>query len=127
MHTPGPLTTRRAHHPDDTGGFDVAILDGSGRVIGEAYERNDGEHPAEANAELWAMAPDMAKSLRDAEMLLTLHSGRAKALEETLRGIIHVRDCAALSDDPAYYWIDLAINNARVMLLPLRETANLTD
>lgn len=38
-----------------------------------------------------------------------------------LEGIINVRDKTALDDDPAYYWVDEAIEAARELLAKLRK------
>ncbi len=67
-HTPGPLTVRG---PSPGGGSmddggDYAILNERGHIVGEAYRKvgrnNFGvtfEADAEANARLWAAAPDL--------------------------------------------------------------------
>lgn len=76
QHTPSPLTIHRAKTPDNVGGFDYAILDANRKVIGETFERvgrDDGyydERPAEANARLWAAAPDLLTALESAALAL---------------------------------------------------------
>ena len=62
-HTPGPLTTRGPSNglgPLDDGG-DYGIMDAAGKVVGEAYYKVGVAmfRPAEANARLWAAAPDL--------------------------------------------------------------------
>ena len=62
-------TVRRSAVPDNTGGFDFAIIDADGKIIGEAFahvgyaDKGYESRPAEANAKLWAAAPDLLKSL----------------------------------------------------------------
>lgn len=72
-HTPGPLSIKKAEDSDDP---DWAIIDGDGRIIGEAFDLVyfDTHRPAEANAKLWASAPDLLAerdALREA-LLLTI-------------------------------------------------------
>jgi hypothetical protein len=70
QHTGGPWNASRAKMPDNTGGYDWCITDGSGKIIGEAFEHVDygqrGSYdirPAEANARLIAAAPDLLAAL----------------------------------------------------------------
>lgn len=66
-HTAGPWETRRAVQPDNTGGYDVAVIDPGKAIIAECFEHvgymDDGEafdtRPAMANARLIAAAPEL--------------------------------------------------------------------
>lgn len=71
-HTPGPLTTRRAMHPDNTGGYDHAVLDDGGAIIAECFENvgNGLGRPAKANASLFAAAPDLLAACEAALLYL---------------------------------------------------------
>jgi hypothetical protein len=72
-HTPGPLSIKRA---DDGEEPDWAIVDAEGRIIGEAFclVYFDTHRPAEANAWLWAKAPDLLAAL---EALLANRGGHS--------------------------------------------------
>lgn len=63
-HTPGPLTTKVTTSQQFDQRGDTAIIS-NGQIIGEAFARSNAEHehPAEANAALWAAAPDLADAL----------------------------------------------------------------
>jgi len=63
-HTPGPLSIKKAEDSDDP---DWAIVDADNRVIGEAFNlvHFDTYRPAEANARLWASAPDLLVALEE--------------------------------------------------------------
>lgn len=72
-HTPGPLFTLRATKLSD-GGTDHAVMatiNGKQRCIGEAFEVVDTgvRVPAEANARLWAAAPDLLAELKQMRLL----------------------------------------------------------
>jgi hypothetical protein len=72
LHTEGPWATRRSPIPDNTGGYDVAIV-ADGKVIAECFEHvgyaGDGRtydcRPVYANARLIAAAPDLLKACVD--------------------------------------------------------------
>ena len=70
-HAPGPLTVRGPSlgtgQYDDGG--DYGIYDSEGIIVGEAYYKVGVEmfRPAEANARLWAAAPDMKAALEAQE------------------------------------------------------------
>lgn len=72
MHTPGPWETRRSRTPDNTGGYDYAIVDKDKQIIAEAFEHTDKEScdfvkaPVEANARLIAAAPDLLSACKEA-------------------------------------------------------------
>jgi len=60
-HTPGPLSIKRADWADNVNGYDYAIIDAQGKIIGEAFEvvgANE-KRPCFENAKLWASAPDL--------------------------------------------------------------------
>lgn len=67
-HTQGDWTIRRAKTPDNTGGYDYAVLDKDGAVIGEAFEHvgklgtSYDVRPAKANATMFAAAPDLLEA-----------------------------------------------------------------
>ncbi len=64
--TPGPLTVKCASKLSD-GGWDWAIRDTHGFIIAECYNvvANNTRRPAEANARLFAAAPDLLEALKD--------------------------------------------------------------
>ena len=73
QHTPGELTFRRATRPDNTGGYDYAIVDAENKIIAETFAHVDyatgatsvyEERPAESNARLFAAAPDLYEALQ---------------------------------------------------------------
>ena len=90
--TPGPWTVIRALKPVD-GEYDYGI-NGSGRIIAEAYGRTTETErpPAEANANLIAAAPDLYEALAVArgQVESWCHTqGDAKAFfDETLGPIV---------------------------------------
>lgn len=75
-HTPGPLTItgpsggiRHGRFQVDDGG-DYAIIDSAGKIIGEAIRlvAECDERPAQANACLWAAAPDLLAACKAIEI-----------------------------------------------------------
>lgn len=66
-HTPSPLTIHRSIAIDWDQFGNYAIVDTTGRIIGEAYQTvgygDENQRPAEANARIWAAAPDMLAAL----------------------------------------------------------------
>lgn len=66
-HTPGPWMPRRAVKPDNTGGYDWAIIAPDKAIVAECFEVVDwakngvdfDTRPVEANARLIAAAPDL--------------------------------------------------------------------
>ena len=70
--TPGPWITRRAVHPDNTGGYDVAVIAPGKAIIAECFENvgytDDGQafdtRPAQGNANLIAAAPELLSELQ---------------------------------------------------------------
>jgi len=63
--TPGPLQSDSIMKG---GGADYAILDSDGCVIGEAFQflgKRNGTRDAQANAQLWAAAPEIYEALED--------------------------------------------------------------
>ena len=74
QHTPGPLAIQgpSIDAPATRGEVgDYAILDADGCIIGEAYRvvGPGTERPAEANARLWAAAPDLAAELEAIDVI----------------------------------------------------------
>lgn len=65
--TRGPLTTKRALIRDNVGGYDCAIYDSRGYIVGEAFEivEDNVTMPCEANARLWSVAPELIEALED--------------------------------------------------------------
>lgn len=72
-HTPAPWSTTASLTPDNTGGFDHAILDADSNIIAEAFEHVDYAEatkngylkmPVKANANLIAAAPEMLEALQ---------------------------------------------------------------
>ena len=69
--TPGPWVPRRAAKPDNTGGYDWAIIAPDKAIIAECFEVVDwaengvdfDTRPVEANARLIASAPDLLEML----------------------------------------------------------------
>ncbi len=69
--TPGPWTLRRAAMPDNTGGYDWAIIAPGKAIIAECFEHVDWREPgvtydvrpAEAHARLFRAAPDLLAAL----------------------------------------------------------------
>lgn len=78
-YTAGPWETRNAVQPDNTGGFDIAIV-ADGGIIAEAFKnigygpdgRTYKSTPVEANARLIAAAPEL---LSIVERFIALPSG----------------------------------------------------
>lgn len=76
--TPGPWVVRRAGKPDNTGGYDWAIVAPGKAIIAECFEHVDWREPgvsydlrpAEAHARLFAAAPDLLAAL---EGMLEIH------------------------------------------------------
>ncbi len=72
-HTPGPWMPRRAVKPDNTGGYDWAIIAPDKAIVAECFEVVDwaengvdfDTRPVEANARLIASAPDLLEALQD--------------------------------------------------------------
>lgn len=80
--TPGPWSAQRAIKPDNTGGYDFAVMDARGKIVAEAFEHvglSDGSlasmrlpagaydaRPVAANAALIAAAPDLYEALKGA-------------------------------------------------------------
>ena len=70
--TPGPWVPRRAAKPDNTGGYDWAIIAPDKAIIAECFEVVDwaengvdfDTRPVEANARLIASAPDLLEALQ---------------------------------------------------------------
>ena len=71
--TPGPWVPRRAAKPDNTGGYDWAIIAPDKAIVAECFEVVDwaengvdfDTRPVEANARLIASAPDLLEALQD--------------------------------------------------------------
>lgn len=69
--TPGPWVPRRAVKPDNTGGYDWAIIAPDKAIVAECFEVVDwaengvdfDTRPVEANARLIAAAPDLLEAL----------------------------------------------------------------
>lgn len=69
--TPGPWVPRRAAKPDNTGGYDWAIIAPDKAIVAECFEVVDwaengvdfDTRPVEANARLIAAAPDLLEAL----------------------------------------------------------------
>lgn len=84
-HTQGPWKAVRAESPDNTGGFDWAILDANSRIVSEAFEHvgqlsgGYDKRPAEANARLIAAAPDLLEALQE---ILGYRGGADNALDD---------------------------------------------
>lgn len=81
-YTPGPLIIKRAQSPDNVGGFDYAIIDSDGRIVGEAFERVGWKdnlsktyesRPAMDNARLWSAAPDLLEALKMFVQRMAMH------------------------------------------------------
>ena len=84
--THGPWSAQRAIKPDNTGGYDFAVMDARGKIVAEAFEHvglSDGSlasmrlpagaydaRPVAANAALIAAAPDMFAALRNVQALI---------------------------------------------------------
>lgn len=87
------LTVKRAAKPDNVGGYDWAIIDEQGKVIGEAFEivGKGAMRNAEANARLWSSAASL-KAQRDALL------AAAKVLVETSRAFAGMHSSAYLSE-----------------------------
>ena len=74
-HTPGPWMPRRAVKPDNTGGYDWAIIAPDKAIVAECFEVVDwaengvdfDTRPVEANARLIASAPDLLETLQQLE------------------------------------------------------------
>ena len=70
--TPGPWVPRRAAKPDNTGGYDWAIIAPDKAIVAECFEVVDwaengvdfDTRPVEANARLIAAAPDLLEALQ---------------------------------------------------------------
>ncbi len=70
--TPGPWVPRRAVKPDNTGGYDWAIIAPDKAIVAECFEVVDwaengvdfDTRPVEANARLIAAAPDLLEALQ---------------------------------------------------------------
>lgn len=76
IHTPGPLTVRRARVSDSVGGTDWAVVDAENRVIAECFEIVDvgrERRPAEANATLFAASPKLLRALKIAACFMAHH------------------------------------------------------
>ncbi len=92
MFTPGPWVTRRAAEPDNTGGYDWAIVAPGNAIIAECFEHVDWREPgltydirpAEAHARLFAAAPELLDAMivlvsqRDARFHTTQAWGAAR-------------------------------------------------
>ena len=69
--TPGPWVPRRAVKPDNTGGYDWAIIAPDKAILAECFEVVDwaengvdfDTRPVEANARLIASAPDLLEAV----------------------------------------------------------------
>lgn len=97
QHTPGPYTVHRALHSAD-GAYDYAIgaiVDGKSECIAEGYGRVTQTHfaPAEANANLFAAAPDLLRSCKALECFASgfedceLQEGMAELLADARAAI----------------------------------------
>jgi hypothetical protein len=73
-HTLGPWECRRAKQPDNTGGYDYAVVAPDKAIIAECFAHVDWREPgvscemrpAEANANLIAAAPDLLDAAKAA-------------------------------------------------------------
>lgn len=70
-HTPAPWAYHKASSPDNTGGYDYAIVDADGKLIAETFEhvgyrdaRSFENRPAKDNAVLIASSPLMLETLK---------------------------------------------------------------
>lgn len=71
--TPGPWVPRRAVKPDNTGGYDWAIIAPDKAIVAECFEVVDwaengvdfDTRPVEANARLIAASPTLLEALQD--------------------------------------------------------------
>lgn len=84
--TKGPLKVFRAKHPDNTGGYDYAVMDADDKIVAEFYEHvgHDGNGgytrlPAIFNATLYVGASDMYAALGNLLELRTLILGSVEA------------------------------------------------
>lgn len=89
--TPGPWAARRAVHPDNTGGYDWAIIAPDKAIIAECFQVVDWAEkgvsydfrPVEANARLIASAPALLEALQEMEArfghVACLQVGKARA------------------------------------------------
>lgn len=85
--TPGPWVPRRAVKPDNTGGYDWAIIAPDKAIVAECFEVVDwaengvdfDTRPVEANARLIAAAPDLLEALRITAEELDYFVGFARA------------------------------------------------
>ncbi|MFA6046918.1 MAG: hypothetical protein WC718_18185 [Phycisphaerales bacterium] len=100
-HTPGPFTV---HGPsldriDPTKCGDYAICNEQGHIVAEAYRlvANDVELPAEANARLFASAPD-----------LLAENERLRGVVEAAQAYRHTRDQGAAGAE-SYHRLCLAL------------------
>lgn len=70
MFTLGPWTCHKSKRPDNTGGYDYAVVDENHKIIAEVFEHVDfgrkkvyENRPVRANARLIAAAPDLYGAL----------------------------------------------------------------
>jgi hypothetical protein len=70
-HTKAPWKVKKSKEPDNTGGYDYAIIDSQEKIIAETFEhvgktKNGYEkRPAEANAKLISAAPELLEALKN--------------------------------------------------------------
>jgi len=92
-HTPGSWLARRAALPDNTGGYDWAIISPDKAIVAECFEVVDWaeegvtfrSEPAERNARLISAAPDLLEACEDALATgLLEHGGLADALRAAI-------------------------------------------
>lgn len=97
--TPGPWVPRRAAKPDNTGGYDWAIIAPDKAIVAECFEVVDwaengvdfDTRPVEANARLIASAPDLLEALQT----MIADFGDYPASERPCRAFDMARDAIA--------------------------------
>lgn len=81
--TPGPWEVKRAAKPDNTGGYDWAVIAPGKAIIAEFFEHVDWRdpgvtydiRPAEAHARLFLAAPDLLDALELARTFMVDFEG----------------------------------------------------
>jgi hypothetical protein len=104
--TPGPWVPRRAAKPDNTGGYDWAIIAPDKAIVAECFEVVDwaengvdfDTRPVEANARLIAAAPDLLEALQKVVSCFDIKDGLSVRDEQAIKhaaSVIHKATGAA--------------------------------